>query len=230
MRPQTLTLTTLLTVALGISGCGLTQGEDSERASEEAPSESADAEESADASESTDAEESTDTDEVADVEEADSTDADEDAAPAGEQGAPVAVRRGSIDGESVSLELIELDRSGDTTVLNLRVAALGETESSIGGQISDTFDDGVAQGDDDAELDGSTLDGISLIDSQNRRRYLVARDSTDTCVCDGNLGGAFVEQGAPLTLSATFGAPPEDVEAVDVVVPSFGTFRDVPLS
>jgi len=35
--------------------------------------------------------------------------------------------------------------------------------------------------------------------------------------------------GAPLLLSATFGAPPPDVDALDVVIPRFGTFEDVPL-
>jgi hypothetical protein len=32
-----------------------------------------------------------------------------------------------------------------------------------------------------------------------------------------------------MTLSATYGAPPQDVHAVDVVVPHFGTFANVPL-
>lgn len=76
----------------------------------------------------------------------------------------------------------------------------------------------------------SRLDGVSLVDAKNRKRYLVARDSKGDCVCDAGLGSKFVEGGAPLTLSATFGAPPEDVEALDVVIPSFGTFKDVPLS
>lgn len=49
-------------------------------------------------------------------------------------------------------------------------------------------------------------------------------------MCDGSLGSTFVEFLAPVTLSATFGAPPEDVETVDVVILNFGKFKDVPLS
>jgi hypothetical protein len=32
-----------------------------------------------------------------------------------------------------------------------------------------------------------------------------------------------------MTLSATFAAPPPDVAAVDVEIPRYGTFKDVPL-
>lgn len=33
-----------------------------------------------------------------------------------------------------------------------------------------------------------------------------------------------------MILSATFAAPPPDVRAMDVVVPKFATFKDVPVS
>ncbi len=48
-------------------------------------------------------------------------------------------------------------------------------------------------------------------------------------MCDTEMQSAFVTPDAPLTLSATFGAPPPQVRRVDVFVPRFGTFKDVPL-
>ena len=49
-------------------------------------------------------------------------------------------------------------------------------------------------------------------------------------MCDSNLGAQFVGDGTTTVLSATYGAPPADVKAMDVVVPRFGTFKDVPIS
>ncbi len=78
-------------------------------------------------------------------------------------------------------------------------------------------------------IGGDTLDDIYLVDGANRKKYLVGRDAQNLCTCDTDLGRGFISAGAPLTLSATFGAPPPDVRAVDVFVPRFGTFKDVPL-
>lgn len=211
MRPTTFTPVALLVAALLIAGCGLTgEGEAPERTSEEVAAQASDAE----------------TGETSDADSAEASDAEGAEVPSG----PLATRRGQIDGEAVILELTELKRSGDTTALNIRLGVPRETDSSIGAQVSQTFDDGIGELDDGDGGDSSTLDGISLIDSQNRQRYLVARDANGTCVCDGNLSSAFIEFKAPVVLSATFGAPPEDVDTVDVVIPQFGTFKDVPLS
>ncbi len=144
----------------------------------------------------------------------------------------LAASDGQIDDDAVRLEVTELRRSGGTTALTFQLTvddpSAGEDEPSA--QIAQTFDDGTGEIDGGQGQDSSTVDGVSLIDNQNRKRYLVARDSEGFCVCDGELSSKFVEVGAPTVLSATFGAPPSDVEAVDVVIPSFGTFKDVPLS
>ena len=141
-------------------------------------------------------------------------------------------RDGQIDGDAVRLAITELDRSGSTTALTFELtvgeARAGEDEPSA--QVAQTFDDGLSDVDGGKGQDSSTVDGVSLVDAANRKRYLVARDSAGVCVCDGELSGTFVKPGAPVVLSATFGAPPADVEAVDVVIPKFGTFKDVPLS
>jgi hypothetical protein len=141
----------------------------------------------------------------------------------------LAARTGTIDGEAVQLEIVELKRGGDSTALTLRLSK----QASGGAQVGGTFDDGLFEklkNSDNSIAGGNTLDGISLIDSKNRKRYLVGRDSNNACVCDVDLSSAFVYPDSPLLLSASFGAPPADVTSVDVAVPRFGTFKDVPLS
>ena len=74
-----------------------------------------------------------------------------------------------------------------------------------------------------------TLDGIYLVDGQNRKKYLVAHDSAGQPLTDSSLSGTFVEPGQFVTLSATLAAPPADVAAVDVFIPHFGTLAGVPI-
>jgi hypothetical protein len=153
--------------------------------------------------------------------------------PAGEpapSGGPALVSRtGTIDGQRVTLEIAELKRSGATTALSLRLTTDTDERAQVGG----TFDNGVfdksTSRDASSIAGGSTLDGVFLIDTTSRKKYLVGRDSENNCACDGDLGSAFVDPDGPLTLSATFGAPPAGVDAVDVFIPRFGTFKDVPL-
>ena len=149
--------------------------------------------------------------------------------PAASDGRALASRVGTIDGVRVTLEIAELKRSGATTALSLRLT----TDADDRAQVADTFDNGTyekSRSPDAASISGgSTLDGVYLLDTKNAKKYLVGRDAENNCACDGDLGGAFVHSEAPLTLSATFGAPPADVQAVDVFVPRFGTFKDVPL-
>lgn len=209
--------TVILVLALAAVGCG--GGEDGgSQADATTENRSAEPVEGVGATEDPEAPEETDTVPEEETEES--------------SGEALASREGAIDGDAVLLEVTELRRSGGTTALTLRLSvgepSAGEDEASA--QIAQTFDDGLGEATGGQGQDSFTLDGVSLVDNQNRQRYLVARDSQGVCVCDGNLSGKFVEPGAPSVLSATFGAPPADVEALDVVIPSFGTFKDVPLS
>lgn len=143
----------------------------------------------------------------------------------------LASRTGSVGGKEVRLELLELARSGETTALTLRLTLTGEEGSA---QIADTFNDGITQESsaedaNEADVGRTELDGVYLVDGKNRKKYLVGRDENGLCACDSGLSGVFIKPDAPVVLSATFGAPPADVEAVNVFIPSFGTFKDVPL-
>jgi len=144
-----------------------------------------------------------------------------DAEPAPED--VLATREGKIDDLPVKLEITELTRSGDTMILGLSLVVTEGASDEDGANIYTDFDDGDLQA-------GASTDGITLIDSTNAKRYLVARDSSGACVCDDELGSEYVVEDPPSRLSSTYGAPPEDVDALDVQIPHFGVIRDVPIS
>lgn len=75
-----------------------------------------------------------------------------------------------------------------------------------------------------------TLAGVSVIDSDNGRRYPTVFDSSGACVCDSDLTNRFIDAGQSGRFSAVTGAPPADVANVDVQIPGFGTFSGIPLS
>jgi hypothetical protein len=158
------------------------------------------------------------------------TDAAPASAAADDQPKAIASRPGDIDGEAVTAEVVGLKRSGPTVVLSLRLRPT-RSGADTNAQIAGSLSDGVFEEDPDGKtLESNDLDGITLVDTANRKRHLVARDSRNGCVCSSALSSVFVRDAAPINLSATFGAPPADVRTMDVSIPKFGTFTDVPVS
>jgi hypothetical protein len=139
----------------------------------------------------------------------------------------IAMRKGMIDNEPVRLAITQLQRAGATTSLGIRLT----TYSGYPVHVGAFFDDGEIQAirGSNSEANASSLDGIYLVDRIKAQKYLVARDPDHRCVCDVGLDHTAFDVGAPLNLSATYGAPPPGVRAVDVVIPRFGTFANVPL-
>jgi len=128
----------------------------------------------------------------------------------------------------VRVELHRLRRNNGFLTVNLRMTNTGTEGTGHRWQIADEFAGDTA---------GHTLGGISLVDRKNRKQYLVARAGTDAAgkdreryLASGDLAGVFVQPGQSVNLYATFGAPPDDVPAVDVVVPTVPVFENVPLS
>ncbi|RVX47553.1 hypothetical protein EDD27_10490 [Nonomuraea polychroma] len=116
------------------------------------------------------------------------------------------------------VEITALKRQGRTVSLNWTVTA---TDGKVN----------VHNGLGTAALD-FTVSGVSLIDPVNAKRYRVARNGTGEdaeCVCSGTQG-QFLEEGQASTLYAVFAAPPPDVTKVNVEMPMFGVFTDVPIS
>lgn len=111
----------------------------------------------------------------------------------------------------------ELARGAETVELTFSVTNIGDNESEI---VHGWLGSG---GDAD-------VSGVKLVDPTNGKVHLVARDANDACVCSTYGGTDSFATDESILYSATFGAPPEDVETMDVQVPTAGTFNDVELS
>ena len=142
---------------------------------------------------------------------------------------PIVEALGSIDGGRARFLVTELRRSGPTVILNARLELVDPTSERL--QVGSTFDDGDFQDLEDGGTEpGDVFDGVALIDPEGKKKYFVARDDTNRCVCSNELSAAFIREEAPVELTATLAAPPPDVSEVDLVVPRFGTLHDVALA
>ncbi|WP_214321036.1 hypothetical protein [Nonomuraea sediminis] len=119
---------------------------------------------------------------------------------------------------TAKVDITLLQRQGKLVSLNISVTAL-DGKVSLHGQM----------GNDPGDL---TLGRVSLIDTVNGKRYRVARNGTGAdaaCICS-TTQGVWPEKGQTASLYAVFGAPPPDVTKVNIEMPPFGVFTDVPLS
>ena len=73
-----------------------------------------------------------------------------------------------------------------------------------------------------------TTGGIHLIDPVGKKKYFVARDTEDKCVCSQKV--ADIPKGGRANVWAKFPSPPEDVTQLSIVIPHFSPLDDVPLS
>ena len=139
----------------------------------------------------------------------------------------IASRTGAISDFPARLEITHLERTGDTTSLSIRLTS---EDPVMAPYLGGSLDDGQTQPirGSGSEENGDSVDGVYLLDRAHGRKYLVARDPEGRCICDAGIGDMRVSDSS-VTLSATYGAPAPDVHAVDVVVPRFGTFANVPL-
>lgn len=159
-----------------------------------------------------------------------------DAGSSGKSPGKVVATANTADGDiPLRVDLYELKRSGSVLAVNFGVTNLStEDKSSSKWQISSFFDDGInnlsGTAESNVNLGLATTDGIYVIDEVNKKKYPVARDSSRRCLCDTALYGTFVELGQTVSLSATTGAPPADVKAVNISIPHVATFANVPLS
>jgi hypothetical protein len=73
-----------------------------------------------------------------------------------------------------------------------------------------------------------SADNVTLVDSVGKKRYFVVTDSEDKPLCSAGI--PIAGAGERLALWAKFPAPPDDVEAIGVVIPHFDPIDDVPIS
>ncbi|MEU3455434.1 hypothetical protein ABZ671_17815 [Micromonospora sp. NPDC006766] len=131
----------------------------------------------------------------------------------------------------VRVELYELHRRDGFVTVNVKLTRTDQGTPDRW-QVGETF-----QGD----TISLTFAGVTLVDRTNRKRYLVARVNPGAGRTQANqaereeylasvdLSSVFVSAGQSIWLYATFGAPPDDVAAVDVVIPRVPVFENVPL-
>lgn len=132
---------------------------------------------------------------------------------------PIASTDGDISGARV--EVTELKRSSGGT-LTLKFIMYNDEAEPI------SFKSGLLGAEKfEGNKDYASVGGIHLIDAANRKKYMVVRDSEDSCVCSKDLSR--LEPGSKINLWAKFPAPPEDVEKVSIIIPHFIPMDDVPI-
>ncbi|MFT4163827.1 MAG: hypothetical protein QM650_01130 [Microlunatus sp.] len=118
-------------------------------------------------------------------------------------------------------EVYPIQRGPKTATANVRfITAKG----------SDTFRIGTLN-DNNPELgdkNNTAPDGLRLIDSTAGKAYLPATIGDQECLCSPRVN-SMLDHYTDVTVSVTFAAPPADLTAIDLVIPKFGTVRDVPL-
>lgn len=126
----------------------------------------------------------------------------------------------------IKIELYGPRRDQGFVTVNVQVTNMtpeGQGSSS-GWQINDTFA-GATRSVDNKQ----SFSGVYLLDRRNRKQYLVARNANEEFLASTNLNAVFVKPQQTAELFATFGAPPADVTAVDLVIPQIPVFENVPL-
>jgi hypothetical protein len=124
----------------------------------------------------------------------------------------------SAEGEKPGLrvEIQELKRT-DGGTLTLKLAFVNAASTTIGlGDFGDL-----------RRSEVFTLGGINLIDAVGKKKYFVARDSENVCLCSRDISGLVA--GSRVNLWAKFPAPPEDVQKIAVMIPHFPPLEDVPI-
>ncbi|SEP82256.1 hypothetical protein [Microlunatus flavus] len=139
-------------------------------------------------------------------------------------GQPFATREGGFDGQKVRVRLYPVLREGTVSHVNLVLSSPATGSDHV--QVAEMLSDHNA---DAGDKDPFAADGLTLVDGKNAKLYLVASDGAGTCLCSKGFSSVFLEDDAPLLVSATFAAPPADVTTVDVRIPTFGTVKGVPL-
>jgi hypothetical protein len=123
----------------------------------------------------------------------------------------------------VRVEVTELKRTSGET-LSLKFTIVNDSNRAL--QVSDV---GVGNGSLITAFDGAayTVGGVHAIDPVGKKKYFVARDSANACVC--SRFGA-VQGKSRAKHWARLAAPPAGVDRLTVVVPPFAPMDDVPVS
>lgn len=140
------------------------------------------------------------------------------------------LRANAIDNRStpIRIDVVRLEGHGDLVELGLVLTNEAdpppEGEEPQDFQLDSMFGGGPSA---NARYDASS---VALVDGDAQKLYLPVLDSGDTCLCSGGLGAVDTPPGGTLTLDATYGGIPDDVETLDVRIPNFPVITGVPVS
>jgi hypothetical protein len=135
---------------------------------------------------------------------------------------PVATRPGSFDKDKVVATLYPVRRSGETASVNLYIAAQDPDGTFM---LLNSLGDGNTETSSKAL---TSVDGVRLVDPVAKKAYLPAVTADGQCVCSPD-DGATGEVRSSVWVTVTFAAPPTELTMINVTVPTFGTFTDVPV-
>ena len=134
----------------------------------------------------------------------------------------VAARPGSFDKDKVLATLYPVRRSGETASVNLFIVAQDPDGTFM---LLNSLGDGNTETSSKAL---TSVDGIRLVDPVAKKAYLPAVTADGQCVCSPD-DGATGEIRSSVWVTVTFAAPPAQLTMINVTVPTFGTFTDVPI-
>ncbi len=140
------------------------------------------------------------------------------AAPAVPQDKTIATADGETPG--VRIEVTEFKRTSGGTV-SLKFSMVNDSDKVVA--FGYTFADPAH---DIKDVGG--IGGVHLIDPVGKKKYFVARDSENSCVCSQKIKD--IAPGSRANLWAKFPSPPDEVQQVSIVMPHFSPMDDVPLS
>jgi len=141
-------------------------------------------------------------------------------APPAPQAAPAKPVLATADGQKPGsrIEVQELKRvSGGTLMLRFTLINEGDQTFSVGYALGAGSTSDIA-----------TVGGVHLIEPVGKKKYLVVRDTENKCDCSRGVKDVAAKSRA--NLWARFPAPPDNVEKIAVVVPTFSPMDDVPIS
>lgn len=118
----------------------------------------------------------------------------------------------------ITATIQEVRRSSNTVTLKL----------AMSNQSKENFSVAYSFGEGGSLTDFNSVAGIHLIDTVNKKSYLVMRDSNGACECSRNIGS--IAPGSQSVVWAKFEAPPDDLQKITVAIPHFPPFEDVPIS
>ena len=126
----------------------------------------------------------------------------------------------TTDGEmpGTRLDIKDLKRGSDGTVM-MRFTVFNEGDNAL--SLNELMKG-------EGTPDWHSVDGVYLLDSAGKKKYLVIRDSEKHCVCSRNLPDLPAKSSA--NFWAKFPAPPDTVEKISIVVPHFIPMDDVALA